>query len=211
MNKLIFLFVIMINLPLSNFGQRVKSVTEIPKLKIEIQSGNPKYFKIAKNYHIQFEYSNLIVGGYADEQSYIDYMKEDAELRKKGSSDNWIRKWYSDRTDVFQPKFLELFNKYAGNKIILDTVFTYQQYVLKLHTQFIEIGFNRNFKKSPTYINVIVSISEVNGSGKPLIISMENVLGEEVFSSYSADFRRIEEAYAKCGKELAKYMRKVIY
>jgi hypothetical protein len=40
---------------------------------------------------------------------------------------------------------------------------------------------------------------------------MENIIGDEVFSSYSDDFRRIEEAYAKCGKELAKYMCKEIY
>ena len=43
--------------------------------------------------------------------------------------------------------FIMLFEKSSGNKIIVDTVFKNQQYVLKLHTQFIEIGFNRNFEK----------------------------------------------------------------
>ena len=211
MIKFIFLFLVLINFPLNNFGQRVKSVTETPKLKKEIQSGNPKYFKNSNSYHIQFDYSDLKVGKYADEQSYIEYMKDDAERRKKGSSDNWLNKWYSDRTDVFQPKFIEVFTKYSGNKIKVDTVFKNQQYVLKLHTQFIEIGFNRNFKESPTYINVVVTIYEPDNPEELLVISMENIIGKEVFSSYSADFRRIEEAYAKCGKELAKYMLKIIY
>jgi hypothetical protein len=138
-------------------------------------------------------------------------MKDDAEKRTQGSSDNWVKKWYSDRKDVFQPKFIELFNKFSGNKIMVDTVYRNQQYVLSLHTQFLEIGFNKNFTKAPTYINVTVTIYELNSSQKPLIISMVNVVGDEVFSSYSSDFRRIEEAYAKCGKELAKYMYREIY
>jgi hypothetical protein len=211
MNKLIFLLIVLFSNPLNNFGQKVRSVTEIPKLKIGILSGDPEYFKNANNYHILFDYSNLKVGQYADEQSYIEYMKDDAEKRKEGSSDNWVKKWYSDRADVFQPKFIELFNKYSGNKIIIDSIYKNQQYVLCLHTQFLEIGFNKNFTKSPTYINVIVTIYEPNSSEKPLIISMVNIIGDEVYSSYSDDYRRIEEAYAKCGKELAKYMLKEIY
>jgi len=211
MNKFFLLFVVLVNVSLYNFGQIVKSVTKIPKLKIEILSGNPKYFKNDNSYHIRFDYSNLKVGQYADEQTYIEYMKDDAEKRKKGSSVNWVRKWYSDRTDVFQPKFIEVFNKFSGNKIKVDTVYRNQKYVLSLHTQFLEIGFNRNFTKSPTYINVTVTISELNSSEKPLIVSMLYIIGDEVFSSYSDDFRRIEEAYAKCGKELAKYLCKVIY
>ena len=211
MNKFILSFAVLVILPLNNFCQRVKSVVEIPNQKIEILSGNPKYFKNAKSYHLLFDYSDLKVGEYADEQAYIEYMKDDAEKRKKNSSDIWVNKWYSDRKEVFQPKFMELFNKSFGNKAKVDTVFMNQQYVINLHTQFIEIGFNRNFKKSPTYINVIVTIYDSNDSEKPLIISMSNLIGNEVLSSYSSDFRRIEEAYAKCGKELAKYMKRVIY
>jgi hypothetical protein len=211
MKKFIFLLVVLVNISINNFGQSVKSVIKIPKLKIEILSGNPKYFKNDNSYHIQFDYSNLKVDEYSDEQTYIEYMKDDAEKRKKGSSDKWVEKWYSDRTNVFQPKFIELFNKFSGNKIKVDTVFKNQKYVLNLHTRFLAIGFNKNFTKSPTYINVIVTISELNSSEKPLIISMENIIGDEVFSSYSDDYRRIEESYAKCGKELAKYMCKVIY
>jgi hypothetical protein len=211
MNKIIFAFIVLVVIPFNLFGQPVKSVTEIPKLKIQILSGNPKYYENAKSYHVQFDYSDLKIGGYGEEQAYIEYMKDDAERRKKGSSDNWLKKWYSYRTVVFQPKFIDIFKKYAGNKIKVDTVYKDQKFVLSLHTQFIEIGFNRNFKKSPTYISVTATLSEKDSSEKPLIISMENAIGNEVFSSYSEDFRRIEEAYAKCAKELATFMLRKIY
>ena len=197
-------------IPIIGISQSVKSVVEVPDQEIEIVSGTPKYFKNASSYLIQFDYTDLEIGGYENEASYIAYMREDAELRRK-SADDWEQKWIDDRKTVFEPKFLELFTKHAGSKMIIDPNNKGQEFVIKLHTQFIEIGFNRNFKESPTYINVIATISDKDDTEKPLVISMKYIIGKEAMSSYSADFRRIEEAYAKCGKELAKYMRKVIY
>jgi hypothetical protein len=197
-------------IPIIGISQSVKSVVVVPDQEIEIVSGTPKYFKNASSYYVWFDYTDLEIGGYENEAAYIAYMREDAELRRK-SADDWEQKWFADRETVFEPKFLELFTKHAGSKMIIDPNNKDQEFAIKLHTQFIEIGFNRNFKESPTYINVIVTITDINGAGEPLIISMKYIIGKEAMSSYSADFRRIEEAYAKCGKELAKYMRKVIY
>ena len=210
MKKYDVLLICALLIPIIGISQSVKSVVEVPKQEIEILSGSAKYFKKASCYFIQFDYSDLKIGGYENEAAYIAYMREDAELRRK-SADEWEQKWFDDRKTVFEPKFLELYDKYAGSKIKLDQKTKEQKFVLKLHTQFIEIGFNRNFKESPTYINVIVTISDKNSTEEPLVISMKYVIGKEAMSSYSADFRRIEEAYAKCGKELARYMKKVIY
>ena len=210
MKKLDVLLVFMLLIPIYGISQSVKSVVKVPKQEIEILTGNPKYFKEASSYFIQFDYSDLKIGGYENEMAYIEYMREDAKLRKK-SAEKWEEKWFNDRKTVFEPKFLEVFHKYAGSKIKLNPKTKEPNYVLKLHTLFVEIGFNKNFKRSPTYINVLATLSEENGTKEALIISMKYVIGNEVMSSYSTDFRRIEEAYAKCGKELAKYMRKVIY
>lgn len=205
--EVILIFVVLI--PINGFSQFVKSVVKAPKQEIEIIKGNPKLFKIAKSFHIQFDYSNMVVGGYENEAAYIAYMREDAELRKK-SADDWEQKWFNDRKTVFEPKFLQVFHKYAGTKIELDPKAREQKFTLILHTQFIEIGFNRNFQKSPTYINIMATLSDENNKEEPLVISMKYLIGNEVMSSYSPDFKRIEEAFAKCGKELAKYLRKVI-
>ncbi len=210
MKKLDVLVIFILLIPVIGISQSVKSVVKVPKQNIEILTGSPKYFKKAGSYFIQFDYSDLKIGGYENEEAYIAYMREDAELRRK-SADEWEKKWFSDRKSVFEPKFLEVFHKYAAYKIKLDPKVKEHNFVLKLQTQFIEIGFNRNFQKSPTYINVLATLSDENSTEEPLVISMKYLIGNEVMSSYSADFRRIEEAYAKCGKELAKYMRKVIY
>jgi hypothetical protein len=212
MNKVILILAVFLNIPFNNSGQSIKNVSDHPKLKIELISGNPKLFEEAKNYYILFDYSGLQVEEYGDEQAYIDYMKDDADKRKKGSSDSWLNKWYGDRNAVYQPKFIEILNKYLGYKVVKgDSVLNGQEYVLKLHTKYIDIGFNKNFQRSPAYLNVIVTISEIKDLNKQLVISMTDIPGDEVMGSYSPDFRRIEEAYAKCGKELAQYMSKVIY
>lgn len=211
MKKLdVLLLMFMLLISIGGNSQSGKNVVKIPKQKIEVLSGNPKYYKEAKSYFIQFKYSNLEIGGYDDEEAYIAYMREDAELRRK-NADEWEEKWFSDRKTVYEPIFLIGFDKYANNKVELDTKTSPNNFELELHTQFIEIGYNRNFKYSPTYLNAIVTIRESNGSKKPLIISMKYIVGKEAFNVYSSDYRRVEEAYAKCGKELAKYMRKVIY
>lgn len=201
----------------SVFCKTAKKDKKIHNLKIEILSGNPKYFKNAKNYHVQFDYSNLKIGKFEDEQSYIQYMMEDAEKRKVGSSESWLKLWNEERVNSYQPRFIELLIKHSKYELDVDTIFKNQQYVLNLHTQFIEIGYNKNTEKSPTYINVIVTIHKIGSSESPLIISMAYITGKEfawvtlVNNFYSPEFRRIEEAYAKCGKELAIYMRNKIY
>lgn len=210
MKKFDVLLIFVLLISIDGISQSVKSVVKVPKQEIEILNGIPKYFKKASSFFIQFDYSEVKIGGYENEAAYIAYMREDAELRRK-SANEWENKWFSDRKSVFEPKFLEVFHKYAGTKIKLDPKAKEQNFILKLHTQFIEIGFNRNFQKSPTYINILATLYDENSTEEPLVISMKYVIGNEVASSYSADFRRIEEAYAKCGKELAKYMRKVIY
>jgi hypothetical protein len=138
-------------------------------------------------------------------------MKDDAERRKQGSSGAWLNKWYGDRRAVFQPKFIEVLNKYLPGDIQGDTILNNQNYTLNLHTTYTDIGFNRNFQHCPSYINTMVTISDMKDPARQLVISMTDVPGEEVMASYSADFRRIEEAYAKCGKELAQFLSKVIY
>ena len=180
--------------------------------KIEIISGNPKMFKEAKSYYLTFNYSDLSVAKYGDEQAYIEYMKDDAEKRKKGSSEQWLEKWNGDRVNFYQPKFIELFDKNLSHrKAKADTQLTSQKHELNVHTTFIEPGFNKNGKRSPALIDVTVTISEINNPNQQLVISMKGVPGNEVMGSYYPDYLRIAEAYAKCGKELAKYMSRVIY
>ncbi len=188
------------------------STFTISAQKIKIISGNPKLFKQVKSYHLTFDYTDLKVGKYGDEQDYIEYMKDDAEKRKKGSSENWLKKWNDDRLNFYQPKFIDLFNKSLSlRNVKVDINLTNQKHELNLNSIFIEPGFNKNAKRSPALIDVIVTISEINNSNNQLVISMTGVPGKEIMGSYYPDYRRIAEAYAKCGKELAKYMSKVIY
>lgn len=205
---ILLIFVLLISIETNS--QSDKKRVKIPNQKIKVLSGNPKYYKKADSYFIHFNYSNLEVGGYHDEEAYISFIREDAELRRK-SADETEEKWFSDRKTVYEPIFLMGFDKYVNNKVKLEPDTKVNGFELMLHTQFIEIGYNRNYKYSPTYINVIVTIRELNSSEKPLVISMKYIVGRVALNVSSSDYTRIKEAYAKCGKELAQYMRKVIY
>jgi len=188
------------------------STLQVNAQEFELVSGNPKLFKQAGNLHLTFDYSDLYVGEYGNEKAYIEYMKDDAERRKKGSSEAWLTKWYEARIEFFQPKFIELFNKYSNSKkVTINEQCTNQHYELNIHTIFIEAGFNKNGKRAPALIDVIVTISEISKPSNQLVISVTGSPGNEVMNSYSPDYNRIGEAYAKFGKELAKYLSKVVY
>ena len=94
-------------------------ILQVNAQEFELVSGNPKLFKLAGNLHLTFDYSDLYVGEYGNEEAYIEYMKDDAERRKKGSSEAWLIKWYEARIEFFQPKFIELFNKYSNSKKVI--------------------------------------------------------------------------------------------
>jgi hypothetical protein len=190
----------------------IVSVPHTNAQQFELVSGNPKLFKHAGDLYLTFEYTDLHVGEYGDEEAYIEYMKDDAEKRKKGSSEAWLKKWNDARIEFFQPKFIELFNKYSNSKkVAIDEELNGQLYELNIHTIFIEAGYNKNGKRAPALVDAIVTISEINDPANKLVISVSRAPGNEVMNSYSPDYYRIAEAYAKLGKELAKYMGKVIY
>ncbi len=88
------------------------SIGIINAQEFELVSGSPKLFKQARDLYLTFDYSDLRVGEYGEEEAYIEYMKDDAEKRKEGSSEEWLRSWNDARIELFQPKFIELFDKH---------------------------------------------------------------------------------------------------
>ena len=173
----------------------------------ELISGNPKSLNGIQSLYVTFSYNNLEVGEYGAEVNYIEYMIDDAEKRKPGSGPVWKANWYAIRDSNFHPKFLELFNKYS-KRTHVATNKSNAHYELNLHTTFMDPGFNFNGKEKPAVINVIVTISEIEKPEHKIIYSLEGIEGGAAFGFYLNPGDRFKQAYAKCGKELGKHLRK---
>ncbi len=120
--------------------------------KVVIKEGKLNELKGVEVVNLEFTFENTTVGKMTEE----DYI-----ARKKGDSENgerWENAWHSDKTDKFEPGFIELFNKYSDNLKIRNDESA--EYIMIVNTYFLEPGFNIGVKAKPSLISTTISIVE---------------------------------------------------
>lgn len=170
------------------------------------------YLKGQKDIALQFTYDNLTVGKKGKAEA--DYVAEKvAENNKKeaGKGDAWAKAWAEARPKVYEPKFEELFNKAAGDKISGNRKNTSAKYTLIVRTIRIEPGFNIGVMKQAAFCDYEVMIVE---TANPSNVLSKGVLmnqpGSQVMG-YDYDVSsRVQECYAKAGKTLGKALGKAV-
>lgn len=191
-NALIAAIAVML-IPVGIFGQKIKS-----------KAGSLKDLKGLTSLKIEYDYSSLGVGKYEVEQEYIDDKVADMNADEAGTGDTWKEAWFNDRPTRYEPKFEELFSKYAG---FLDAgPDVNAEVVMQVHTTFIEPGFNVGVARKPAYIDLTVRFLR----GTELVAELD-VIKSPGTGGAGFDFDtgwRIAEAYAKAGKSLGKYLDK---
>lgn len=172
--------------------------------KIKILQGDLKPLQNEEFINVKFVYDNMQVGQMTEE-AYL--AKKVAEFNEKeaGRGDRWLISWKDDRAALFEPKFIELFNK-SGDIVINNSP---QKYTMIFHTTFTEPGFNIGIARANAYINAVVSVVETENPDN--LIAKVQILNAPGRGSTGLDFAtgpRIMEAYAVSGKQLAKTINK---
>ncbi len=178
--------------------------------KVKLTDGDFNALQGQSEVKLAFTYEDMQIGKMS-EADYIEKKRAEAEKKEAGSGDKWEEKWNNDRSKQYEPKFEELFNKNVKD-LIAGQELDDAAYTLIIATYFIEPGFNVGITRRPAY--VIAKIHLVK-TGSP-----DDILGTiEVIKSPGADGMgfdydaafRIQEGYAKMGKELGKFFsRKVL-
>lgn len=176
--------------------------------KIVLKSGSFKEIKSEKFFNIQYDYSDMGVGKFDEEEDYIKKKVADYNEKEAGRGAEWREAWISDRDSRFHPKFEELLNKYLDEKgVFVGEENKDAKYTMVLKTTFTEPGYNVYVSKKPAKINVILSIVEsANPENVVVSIISKNNPGRSMGMNDFDTGERIEEAYAKCGKELGKWI-----
>ncbi len=174
--------------------------------KIKVDSGKLKALEGITDLKIEYDYSNLGVGKFEVEADYIEKKVADMNEKEAGEGDNWKEAWFNDRPTRYEPKFEELFSNYAefinsGQEVESD-------YIMNVHTTFIEPGFNVGVARKPASINLEISFSK-GGEELVHIQILKSPGGGAMGYDFDAGFR-IAEAYAKAAKSLGKYMTKAL-
>ncbi len=180
--------------------------------KIVNTSGDAKvaFLKGQKAINIEYDYSEMGVGKYKTEESYLEEKAAERNKKEAGSGDKWRDSWVGSRDRVYHPKFEELFNKGMAAKGISGARgMEGAEYTLIVKTTFTEPGFNIGVTKKAASINVEYIFVETANRDNVLAKFVQNgVPGAQAMGMDFDTSTRISESYAKAGKMLAGYLAK---
>ena len=182
--------------------------------KMTMESGSFEALKSAEIINVEYNYDNMSVGKFENEQDYIAKKVTEYNKNEAGSGDRWRESWVNDRASRFQPSFEEEMNnmflsKSVPTKVKQDQAATYTFIV---HTTFTEPGYNIGVSRMNAYINLEIDLVETANPGVALAkMTMIKSPGRDAMGFDFDTGYRIQEAYAKAGKELAYYIWKNYY
>jgi hypothetical protein len=176
---------------------------------VDVISGDPAIIKGETKLGLLYNYDDMKVG----KMTEVDYVaKKTKEYNSKapGKGDDWSKKWKSDRETRYQPKYEELLNKYLSEKgVTASPDIKDSKYSILLKTVFTEPGYNIYMSKMDASINVEIYIIETANPANTLVkMTMKKIPGRTFMGDDYDTGVRIEEAYAKCGKELGAFLQK---
>ena len=177
--------------------------SQINAQKVKTTSGSDDILKPESYINIEFNYDNISVGKYKNEQDYIAAKTEEYNKKEAGKGDSWAASWKNDKQSRFEPKFIELFTISSGMSVVKDA-----KYTMIVKTVSIEPGWNIGISRKNAEIDLEVWIVETaNKSSKLASFTISNVPGGTAFGYDFDTGLRISEAYAKAGKSLGKSLK----
>ncbi|MBK8609637.1 MAG: hypothetical protein IPL84_06760 [Chitinophagaceae bacterium] len=171
--------------------------------RVKNTSGNKDILKSETDINIEFNYDDISVGKYKNEQEYITAKTDEYNKKEAGKGDTWAASWKRDKEARFEPKFIDLFKEQSGMNIV-----TSAKYTLIFKTTSIEPGWNIGISRKNAEIDAEVWIVETaNKSNKLATFTINNVPGGTAFGYDFDTGTRIAEAYAKAGKSIGKSLK----
>ena len=174
--------------------------------KIKLIEGDLAPLKGETSIMVKFTYDHMRVGKFDKEEDYVAKKTADYNKKEPGRGDNWAKSWASDRERMFEPKFIELFEKESE---MTASVKSPAKYTLIFKTIFTEPGYNvPMITHENARIDAEVWIVETAGEKVIAKISVEKAPGRSYGGSDYDTGVRIAEAYADAGKYLGKFIKK---
>ncbi|GEQ85215.1 hypothetical protein ULMS_07230 [Patiriisocius marinistellae] len=176
--------------------------------KAKVLEGDFKDLKGITEYNLVFDYSDLEIPKYDNEEDFLKDKMAKREEKKAGDGERFKKSWFSDREERYEPKFIESFNK-RYDEFQVGKDLPNAEYTMKIHTTLLYAGYNVGVMRQPSKVDAIISVYKT-GSPDNIIFSVKykkaegnGAMGYDFDSGY-----RISESYAKLAKTLAKTINK---
>ncbi|MDR0659783.1 MAG: hypothetical protein LBG19_03060 [Prevotellaceae bacterium] len=171
--------------------------------KIKVTSGSIDFLKNEKTITAEFTYEGMQVGSMR-ETDYVKDKIEDYNKKEKGRGYQWYQAWVNDRESRFQPKFIELFNERIGAKNG-PTIGEDGGYIMLVNTHFSEPGFNVGVTRRNASVSMTCTFINKETEEEAASVSITNSSANSFWGTDFDTGYRLQESYAKAGRELAKF------
>ncbi len=174
-----------------------------------LNSGDISSISNVKKVNIIYDYSEVGVGAFRNEEDYINKKYEEYAKKDKEKAEKFKSGWYSARKDKFEPLFETMFNKTAEKKISMtgENYSTKNDYTLLIKTTFVEPGMNIGIMKKPAYIDVECIFKDKEGK-ELCAFYIKNAIGQQAAGFDYDVSSRLRESYAKSAKMLVGIIKK---
>lgn len=184
------------------------SVSGLHAQKMKLESGSLDFLNGATSVNIEYTYDGLTVGKQT-EQAYTEKKVAEMNAKEAGKGDQWLESWKHNRAARFQPKFEELLNKqFAGRKAELKVgADAAAKYTLILKTTLIEPGWNIAITRHDAEVSATAVFVETQNRATELaVVTISRAPGRDAMGYDFDGGWRVQEAYAKAGKELGGFI-----
>ena len=178
--------------------------------KAKVQEGDWKNLKGITKFNLVFDYSNLEIPKYDNEEEFLKDKMQKREEKKKGDGERFKKSWFADREDRYEPKFIESFNKrWKNNEVEVGKDLSDAEYTIKVHTTFMYAGYNVGVVRQNSKIDAVLSVYKNDDPNTVLFkVKYTRAEGNGAFGNDYDSGYRISEAYAKLAKTFAAHLKK---
>lgn len=195
----------------------IGSLTSCSLVKPRSGDENLSFLKGQNEINVVFDYSAVAVGKYSDEEDYLEEGVKERNEKKSGSGDEWRKAWYEQRDKEFEPRFIEIINRYNNKGLKFTENNENTEYTLLVIVNFMEPGFNVGMVRKDAEMDFTMKyvptenmdkseasfdVNDVPGATPK--VGAPGMMGGFDFTAA----QRLVEAYAKGAKEMALYIKK---
>lgn len=173
--------------------------------KFKIQSGDAKFLKGNETVNVVFDYSDMkLMKENYTEAEYIPKRTEELNKKTEGSGEIWKKQWERSKEELWNPKFITVFNKVFSKENISTKLKQNSEspYTLIVKVKWLYPGWDAGIMKQPA--KVTTQLTFVESNTKKVLCEIESIdaPGDQWGSNFNNE-TRVGEGFAKTGKTLA--------
>lgn len=185
--------------------------TGVSAQKMKIQEGDFDFLPGQTEVNVEFVYDNMkLLKKNLPQDQYIKERSAELEEKSPGNGEAWQKKWAAAPELIWQPKFLELMNRYFydDHGIAFKENLSEAKYTLLVETVWVYPGWDAGVMKQPAKVTTNLKFVETANKDNVLAeVTSENAPGDQWGSNFSNE-DRLGEGYAKTGKSFARLILK---